>query len=307
MRLAQGSGIALKQTYDKECTALRRRAGGYAHAKQFRRLQRVVKRQRTILGVLIREVQRKMDGLAQTAQAPLQTLLDLVSRLYKQKRTDKSNTKVFALHAPEVSCIGKGKSRQPYEFGCKVSIAIAHKAGLIVGARSFPGNPFDGHTLASQIEQTTNLMQDIGVKPHTAVVDLGFTGVDADNPGIEIIHRGKFKKLTTLQRKQLRRRSAVEPVIGHLKADHGMRRCWLKGETGDALHVVLCAVGFNIRWLMRAIVAKGIGPLWSLFLRLILTLVWLTLNAIRPVEYRHSRVTRIALTAPAPWPGAACR
>ncbi len=304
VRLAQRSGIALKQTYDKECAALRRRAGGYAHAKQFRRLQRVVKRQRTILGVVIREVQRKMDGLAQNAHAPLQSLLDLVSRVWQQKRTDKSNTKVFALHAPEVSCIGKGKSRQPYEFGCKVSIAIAHRSALIVGARSFPGNPFDGHTLANQIEQTTNLLQDIGVRPHTAVVDLGFRGVDADNPDVEIIHRGKFKKLTSLQRKWLRRRSAVEPVIGHLKADHGMRRCWLKGETGDALHAVLCAVGFNIRWLMRAIVAKGIGPLWQLFLRLHLALQWLALNAIRSLQHLHHGMTQIALVSHALYCGA---
>ena len=296
VRLAQRSGIALKQTYDKECIALRRRAGGYAHAKQFRRLQRVVKRQRTILGVLIREVQRKMDGLAQNVQTPLQTLLDLVNRVWQQKRTDKSNTKVFALHAPEVSCIGKGKSRQPYEFGCKVSIAIAHKSALVVGARSFPGNPFDGHTLANQIEQTTHLLQDIGVKPHTAVVDLGFRGVDADNPSIEIIHRGKFKKLTNVQRKWLRRRSAVEPVIGHLKADHGMRRCWLKGETGDALHAVLCAVGFNIRWLMRAIVAKGIGPLWQLFLRLNLAIQWLAFGAIRPLQRDDQTITRFVGT-----------
>ncbi len=89
----------------------------------------------------------------------------------------------------------------------------------------------------------------------------------------------------------------MEPVIGHLKADHGMRRCWLKGETGDALHAVLCAVGFNIRWLMRAIVAKSIGPLWALFLRLTLPLVWLALSAIRPIESLHQRVGPIALTS----------
>ena len=310
VRLAQGSGIALKQTYDKECTALRRRAGGYAHAKQFRRLQRVVKRQRTILGVLIRQVQRKMAGLAQSVQAPLQcplqSLLDLVSRVYRQKRTDKSSAKVFALHAPEVSCIGKGKSRQPYEFGCKVSIAIAHKAGLIVGARSFAGNPFDGHTLSNQLEQTTNLLQDIGVKPHTAVVDLGYRGVDADNPDVHIIHRGKFKKLTSEQRKWLRRRSAVEPVIGHLKADHGMRRCWLKGDAGDALHAVLCAVGFNIRWLMRAIVAQGIGALWQLFLRLTLPLVWLALSAIRPLGRNDQDIKRFVLASRLRDCGASC-
>ena len=192
---------------------------------------------------------------------------------------------------------GKGKSRQPYEFGCKVSIAIAHRPGLEVGARSFPGNPFDGHTLDNQLEQTTNPLQDIGVKPHTAVVDLGFRGVDADNPGVEIIHRGKFKRLTNVQRKWLRRRSAVEPVIGHLKADHGMRRCWLKGETGDALHAVLCAVGFNIRWLMRAIVAKGISPLWQLFLRLNLALQWLALRAIGPLERNDRDITRFVGTS----------
>jgi IS5 family transposase len=274
VRLAQRSGIALKQTYEKECTALRRRAGGYAHAKQFRRLQRVVKRQRTILGVLIREVQRKMTDLPSDAMTQLQSLLTLVTRVWQQKRSDKSRDKVFALHAPEVSCIGKGKSAKPYEFGTKVSIAVAHKPGLVVGARSYPGNPFDGHTLSDQLEQVTNLLQDIGVKPHTAVVDLGFTGVDADNPGVEIIHRRKFKKLSNQQRRWLRRRSAVEPVIGHLKDDHGMRRCWLKGETGDALHAVLCAAGFNIRWLMRAIQAKGIQPLWQLFLRLQFALHW---------------------------------
>ena len=237
-------------------------------------VQRVVKRQRTILGVLIREVQRKMAHLPSDAMTQLQSLLTLVTRVWQQKRSDKSRDKVFALHAPEVSCIGKGKSAKPYEFGTKVGIAVAHKPGLVVGARSYPGNPFDGHTLRDQLEQVTNLLQDIGVKPHTAVVDLGFTGVDADNPGVEIIHRRKFKKLSHQQRKWLRRRSAVEPVIGHLKDDHGMRRCWLKGETGDALHAVLCAAGFNIRWLMRAIVNKGIQPLWQLFLRLQFALNW---------------------------------
>ena len=269
VRLAQRCGLALKQTYDKECTVLRRRAGGYAHAKQFKRLRRVVKRQRTVLGVLIREVQRKLGDLSASAQASLQALLALVRRVFKQQPKDKANTKVFALHAPEVDCIGKGKARQPYEWGCKVSIAVTHEHGLVVGARSFAGNPFDGHTLAAQLEQTTILLQDQGVKPHTAVVDLGYRGVDIDNPGVTIIHRGRCKTLTKQQRRWLKRRQAIEPVIGHLKDDHGMRRCWLKGETGDALNAVLAAAGFNIKWLMRAIAAKGIKPLWLLFLRLV--------------------------------------
>jgi IS5 family transposase len=76
-------------------------------------------------------------------------------------------------------------------------------------------------------------------------------------PGIEVIHRGKAKRLTAKQKVWLRRRQAIEPVIGHAKADHRMDRCWLKGAEGDALHAVLCAAGFNIRWLMRAIVAQA--------------------------------------------------
>jgi IS5 family transposase len=146
-----------------------------------------------------------------------------------------------------------GKTRKPYEFGVKASIAVTHRKGLVVGARTFPGNPYDGHTLAAQIEQTSTLLENIGVKPTTAVVDMGYRGVDEDVPAVQVIHRGKAKRLTAQQKTWLRRRQAVEPTIGHLKADHRMDRCWLKGTEGDALHAVLCAAGFNIRWLMRAI------------------------------------------------------
>jgi len=134
---------------------------------------------------------------------------------------------------------------------------VTHKQGLIVGARSFPGNPFDGHTLAAQLEQTTTLLQDLGVKPMTAVVDLGYRGVDKEVAPVQVIHRGKSKTLTKTQWRWLKRRQAIEPTIGHLKQDHRMDRCWLKGTEGDALHAVLCAVGFNIRWLMRALLRQA--------------------------------------------------
>jgi IS5 family transposase len=100
------------------------------------------------------------------------------------------------------------------------------------------------------------------VKPTTAIVDLGYRGADADIAPGQLIHRGKSKSLTTTQRTWLRRRQAVEPAIGHLKADHRMDRCWLKGSEADALHAVLCAAGFNIRWLLRAIVRLGLAGLF---------------------------------------------
>jgi len=253
---ARRAGIQLKQTFAREGKELRRRAGGYAHAKQFRRLKKVVKRQRTTLGIVMREVQRKLQApefVAVDAKAvsDLTMWLERAERIRTQQTKDKN--KLYALHAPEVECIGKGKARKPYEFGVKAAIVVSHKAGLMMGARTFPGNPYDGHILSAVMEQAANLMQDVPAKIKQVVVDLGFRGVDADNPGMEIIHRGKIKSLSRQQKTWLRRRQAVEPAIGHLKSDHRMDRCWLQGAVGDALHAVSCAAGFNLRWLMRAV------------------------------------------------------
>jgi IS5 family transposase len=82
-----------------------------------------------------------------------------------------------------------------------------------------------------------------------------------DNLGIDIKHRGKFRSMTDQEKKMLKRRQAIEPIIGHLKADHRMNRCHLKGSMGDRLNAVLCAAGFNIRWLLRMIIKKG----WAFF------------------------------------------
>ena len=256
---AKRAGIQLKQTFAKEGKELRRRAGGYAHAKQFRRLKRVVKRQRTVLGIVMREVKRKREAAQfapdhAKAASDLMMWLERAERIRTQQRNDKN--KLYALHAPEVECIGKGKARKPYEFGVKSAVVVSHKHGLMLGARTFRGNPYDGHILSAVLEQVTNLTQDLPTKLKHIVVDLGFRGVDADNPDKQIIHRGKFKSLSPQQKGWLRRRQAVEPAIGHLKSDHRMDRCWLQGALGDALHAISCAAGYNLRWLLRAIAAQ---------------------------------------------------
>ena len=285
---AKRCAIVLKQTFATEGKTLQRQAGGYAHAKQFKRLRRVVKRQRTILGILIRETQRKMSASTDNALAltSLNTWLERAERIRTQQRHDKN--KLYALHAPEVECIGKGKARKPYEFGVKVSVVVTHKQGLLVGARSFTGNPYDGHILSAQMEQSAILLQDLNVSPKQAVVDLGFRGKDVDlaNPDLEIIHRGRIKTMTKTQRRWLKRRQAVEPAIGHLKSDNRMQRCWLQGATGDALHALCCAVGYNLRWLMRAVVRLGLKGL-------LLCLVWLTHGARLATE----ATTRLAIDA----------
>lgn len=276
---AKHVGIKFKQTFAMEGKQLKRKAAGYAHAKQFRRLRRTLKRQRTVVGIVIREVQRKLKVLNLESSAALErmnTLLERAQRLVDQKPKDKN--KLYALHAPEVECIGKGKARQPYEFGVKAGFAVTHKRGLIVGARTFPGNPFDGHTLAEQLEQARILTEEHNTPIKQVYVDLGYRGVDYANPDVEIIHRGKYKSMIKADRKRLRRRQAIEPTIGHLKADHGMRRTWLKGASGDALHVVLCAAGFNLKWLMRAI---------ALYLPLFAVMAWMK-NIMQTVKNEQS-------------------
>jgi IS5 family transposase len=239
-KLAFEEGLTLRQSYERAGPKLRRRAGGYAHAKQFKRLKRVLRRQRTVLGRLMRDIERKFEG--HTTRTPIRTILERAQRLRSQSMRAKD--KRYAFHAPEVECIGKGKARQPYEFGVKVGIAITAKRGLIVGARSFPGNPHDGDTLAAQLEQAEILT---GHKPHTAIVDLGYRGRHIE--GVEILHRGKPKRLSRRHWSWVKRRQAIDPVIGHLKTDCRLRRNPLKGAFGDALHVLACAAGCNLRWI----------------------------------------------------------
>jgi len=292
VKAAKFAGIALKQTFAREGKTLRRRAGGYAHARQYRRMRRVLKRQRTVLGIVMREVRRKLATATIESASTLyrlNTLMERAERIRTQQPKDKN--KLYAMHAPEVECISKGKARHPYEFGVKASIAITHRSALMVGARTFPGNPYDGHVLSAQLEQTNILLEDVGRTPKQVVVDLGYRGVDAENPDVEIIHRGRFKSLTNVQRRWLKRRQAVEPAIGHLKTDHRMNRCWLAGALGDALHAVLCAAGYNLRWLLRAIVRGRIKPLFcALWLACVQVIFGLAANhqaTARP--WRHSQ------------------
>ena len=260
---AKAAGIELKQTFAKEGKQLTRKAGGYAHARQFRRLRKPINRQRTIVGRLAREIERQMTTLAAAIQQMLRESLGKARQIVMQTkhRKTKGKPKLYSWHAPETEVIAKGKARTPYEFGVKVGIASTLKGNLILGARSFPNNPYDGHTLAEQLEQAS-ILSNSTIKD--VYVDLGYRGVDQDNPGVSIKHRGKYKRLSEQERRLLKRRQSVEPIIGHLKSDHRMNRCHLKGAEGDAIHAVLCAAGYNIRWLLRMIRKKGIRLYLSL-------------------------------------------
>lgn len=307
VQFAKRQSIQLKQTFESEGKQHKRKAAGYAHAKQWRRMHKVIRRQRTIVGKLLRELEAKLSAKGEAGNKAFAMLKERATRIQTQKKNEKN--KLYAFHAPEVECISKGKAKTPYEFGVKVSLAVTHKEGLVVGARSFTGAPYDGHTLAEQLEQTRILLQGIAskdqssVQPSTVVGDLGYRGAQEENVGVEIIQRGWIKSMTKAQKCWLKRRQAIEPVIGHVKDDCRMRRCHLKGQEGDALHAVLCASGYNIRWLLRAIANKGIKalawlslrPVWQTLLRDLDSFVRLLLLPTLPDTYAISNLgTRLA-------------
>jgi len=239
VQAAQESGIELRQSYARVGKHAEAKAGRYAHAKQYRRMQREIRRLRTWLGRVIRDVQRK----AVLMREALKTKLDIAQRLYAQRRDGKN--KLYALHAPEVECLAKGKARTPYEFGVKVSVAVTAKEGLVVGMRSMPGNPYDGHTVDSQIEQIEVLT---GTTPKIALVDRGYRGVEAASGTRLLVSH--TRRLPRSLKKLLRRRQVIEPMIGHMKTDGLLDRNWLKGSLGDAMHALLCGAGHNLRMIL---------------------------------------------------------
>ena len=236
---AQDAGITLRQSYARVGKAAEHQVGRYAHAKQYRRMQREIRKLRTWLGRVIRDVQRKGGEITGVLKAKI----DIAQRLYEQRRDTKN--KLYALHAPEVECIAKGKARTPYEFGVKTSVAVTAKEGLVVGMRSMPGNPYDGHTVDSQIEQIGILA---GTTPKMALVDRGYRGVLA-SAGTRLLV-SHTRRLPKNLKKLLKRRQVVEPMIGHMKTDGLLDRNWLKGALGDAMHAVLCGAGHNLRMIL---------------------------------------------------------
>jgi IS5 family transposase len=245
VEVAKANGITLKQTFEREGKHLTHKAGRYGHAKQYRRMRKVIKRQGTIVGRLSREIARKANALSEAVQEALMQPLGRANLIRLQVKQGKNTKgpKIYSWHAPEVSCIAKGKAKTPYEFGTKVGIATTARQNLIVGARSFPNNPFDGHTLAEQLEQATILMQDTVITPQTVYVDRGYRLKKEDRLPIRTLLPDMKRQMTEEERKLASRRQAIEPIIGHLKSDHRLDRCYLKGQTGDAIHAVLCAAG----------------------------------------------------------------
>ena len=262
-RMACKHGVQLRQSYVRVAKRAAMMAGRYAHAKQFNRHRRELRILRTRLGRLIRDIRRKIAG-RQDIEAAFEAPLSRASQIRSQQQRQRG-WKLYSFHAPEVECIGKGKASAPYEFGVKASIvttnARAPGGQFVLHAKSLPGNPYDGHTLRDVIEDTQKLT---GCEIERAYVDKGYRGHDAHNPR-RVFISGQKRGVFGAIKRELRRRSAIEPVIGHMKAEGHLGRCYLKGRDGDAANAVLTAVGYNFRrilaWL-KTLLCLILAALW---------------------------------------------
>ena len=255
VRLARQQGLDLRQSYrrlGKSALIMHQR---YAHAKQFKRANKALKVLRTYLGRVIRDIGRKISG-DESKQAAFAQLLWLAHSVRHRQQRQRGK-KIYSLHAPEVECIGKGKAHKPYEFGVKVSIAttLNHSRGgqFIAHARALPGNPYDGHTLETVIP---DIQRQVGASIQRLIADKGYRGHTApEDYKYRIYISGQKRGVTDAIKRDLKRRSAVEPVIGHAKSDHRMDRNYLAGAKGDAINAVLAAAGYNFKrllaWLRR--------------------------------------------------------
>ena len=242
--------------------------------QQFQRHRRQLSLLRTRLGRLIRDIRRKIAGQGEL-EAALEQPLWRAAQIRSQEQRQRG-WKLYSFHAPEVECIGKGKASAPYEFGVKASIvttnACAPSGQFVLHAKTLPGNPYDGHTLGSIIDATEKLT---GCAIERAYVDKGYRGHDTANPRRVFISGQKRGVFGVIER-ELRRRSAIEPVIGHMKTDGHLGRCYLKGREGDAANVVLSAIGHNLRRVLAWLKA---------LLRLILVALWMAFAAMLPVKW----------------------
>ena len=249
VRMAQGMGIDLRQSYERLSKLALAKQGRYTHARQMQRARREQKRLKTYLGRVMRDIERKVAaGPIQEVQehTRLTRLLEIARRIHTQQRHDTG--KVYSMHAPEVECIAKGKAHKPYEFSVKVGVVVTSKESFVVGMQALPGNPYDGHTLTASLAQIQRLT---GVLPREAYVDRGYRGHGIALDGLKVWIAGAKRGVTVAIKKKLKRRNAVEPVIGHMKADGRLGRNFLKGTQGDAMNALLCGAGHNLRKILR--------------------------------------------------------
>lgn len=242
IRIAKHYKIPLRQSYVFLSKKALRLVSKYAHARKMKQAKREMRRLKTYFGRVLREVEKHVDQNPDL-RFVTDSLLKNLRKIFEQKRTDSS--KIYSVHEPEVECISKGKAHKKYEFGCKTSIVVTHKQGFVLSSEALHGNPFDGHTLKESIDRAES---NSGATIERLFLDKGYRGHQVKEK--EIFIPGA-KKLTVHFKRLLKRRQAIEPMIGHMKSDGKLNRNYLKGIEGDHLNAILCGIGHNMRLILN--------------------------------------------------------
>lgn len=250
VKTAKAEGVQLRQSYKRVSKKALMMQGRYARARQMKRAKRETKNLKTMLGRVIRDIRRK----ANEPSVGLEELLQRAERLHAQQKHDKN--KLYSVHEPDVECIAKGKAHKRYEFGCKVGVVTTSRQNWVIGVQALHGNPYDGHTLESSLEQAQRLT---GWTAGEAYVDQGYRGHGCDGPTTIHVVDHRKKRLSKSEKRWRKRRAAIEPIIGHLKSDHRMLRNQLKGIIGDTINAMLAGCGFNLRKLVQIF----LRPFWK--------------------------------------------
>lgn len=261
-KLAKAYGIQQRRTYGKEVKALRLSLRHFRHVSRRAKAKKALKRLRTIAHAQIRELRKTLPCYALFEHDQKDFLF--YERVLNQQPKD--SNKIYALHEPDVYCIGKGKAHKPYEYGNKVSIAATAKSNIIVGVVSHPQNLHDSKTL---LEVLAHCQNSRGKVVKTGVCDRGYRGPKTVDGTQIILPAAPLKRDNRYQRdkkrKRCRRRAAIEPIIGHLKSDFRLARNFLKGAAGDCINLLMAAVAWNFSLWMRLfftliLIVKTIKP-----------------------------------------------
>ena len=247
VELSKEHGVILRQSYKYKSKNAYYWRGRYTSCRQMKRANKQQRSLKTYLGRVVRDIERKVVG-SEILQSVFSEPLSLARRILSQRRQDKN--KVYSIHAPEVECISKGKAHKKYEFGCKVSVVATSRECFVMGMKAYHGNPYDGHTLDDAILQAENITD---FKAKEIYVDRGYRGHNYKGEAeVHIAGRGR-KRLKASVRKWLKRRSAIEAVIGHAKTDGRLGRNYLLGREGDEINAILSGCGYNLRKLLKAL------------------------------------------------------
>jgi len=244
VKFAAKNKIKLRQNYNRVIKKLLFRANRYFHAKQMKRAKKVQRTIKTIVGRVLRDCQRKIMH-NENLKKEFVSLSNKTERLLKQKRNDKG--KLYSMHEDTVDCMTKGKAHKRYEFGCKVALGMTHSGtGIVTAAEALHGNPYDGHTLVKTLESSKRIT---GTKVQTAFVDKGYKGHGIED--VDVFISGQRRGITKSIKRKLKRRQAIEPLIGHMKNETKLGVCRLKGIKGDQVNALLCAAAYNLKLILN--------------------------------------------------------